>query len=245
MTAAIIYCRYSPRPSRATGPPLSNEVQEAACRRYCDLRGLDVAAVFRDDGLSGRSDDRPGFRDALAAALKCRGVLVVYSLSRAFRSLRQAATTADLLRDGKSALVSVSESLDTSTAMGRCIYGIIAALAQCEAEITSERTSAALRHHQANGRRMSFRVPYGYEAFGTRHPVSGKHSQLRPVEAEQRICRLIVELRHAGNGHKALARELNNRGYDCRGKPWHAHTVRAVLRRMAYEAAQTRGRPAP
>ena len=80
MPAAILYCRYSPRPG--ANECQSNEKQEERCRAYCQNRGYQIVAVHADEAVTGGVFERPG----LAAAIERLGgieddrVLVVDSV---------------------------------------------------------------------------------------------------------------------------------------------------------------------
>ena len=159
---AIIYARFSPR--RNAEESLSIEVQEGRCRSYCDAKGMVVTDVFKDEAISGaRADNRPGFQAAIEKACETKSVLVVYSLSRFARSVLDALTYATRLDEAGANLVSTKESIDTTSPLGRFIFGIFAGLAELERNQVSERTRDAMRHHQANGRLMGSQPPYGWK----------------------------------------------------------------------------------
>src|SRR5947209_1240315 len=99
-----------------------------------------------EDRASGKRDDRPG----LAACLKAlrRGdVLVVWKLDRLGRDLRHLVNTVQDLSDrgvGLKVLAGQGTEVDTTTASGKFIFGIFAALAEFERELIRERTRAGL-----------------------------------------------------------------------------------------------------
>jgi len=113
--------------------------------------GIDPDQIY-EDLASGRRDDRPG----LSACLKAlRGdTLVVWKLDRLGRDLRHLINTVHGLveRDiGFRVLTGHGTSIDTTTASGKLIFGIFAALAEFERELISERTRAGLA--SARGRK--------------------------------------------------------------------------------------------
>ncbi|MGY4572145.1 DNA invertase Pin-like site-specific DNA recombinase [Bradyrhizobium sp. USDA 3256] len=107
-----------------------------------------------EDLASGRRDDRPG----LAACLKAvreGDILVVWKLDRLGRDLRHLVNTVhDLVERGVGfkVLTSHGSSIDTTTASGKLVFGIFAALAEFERELISERTRAGLASARARGR---------------------------------------------------------------------------------------------
>ena len=206
---------------------VSLEAQEARIRAWCAAQGHELAATEVDAGLSGgRADNRPALQAALEAVCRAKGVLVVYSLSRLARSTRDALDIAERLHDAGANLVSLSESIDTTTAMGRFFFTVLAALAALERDLISERTSMAMRHIAANGGYTGGHVPFGF----WRSPGSG---QVVTDPDEQRVIAMIRRLHDGGQNAPSIARTLNGAFVPCRGSAWHAKTVSRVIGRKA------------
>ena len=107
-----------------------------------------------DDLASGRHDARPGL-DACLKALRAGDTLVVWKLDRLGRHLRHLVTLVEELRQrevGLKVLTGQGAQIDTTTANGRLVFGIFAALAEFEAELIRERTRAGLAAARARGR---------------------------------------------------------------------------------------------
>ena len=108
-----------------------------------------------EDLASGRRDDRPGLASCLKA-LRKGDTLVVWKLDRLGRDLRHLINTVhDLIERGVGfrVLTGHGSSIDTTTASGKLIFGIFAALAEFERELISERTRAGLASARARGRK--------------------------------------------------------------------------------------------
>jgi len=115
--------------------------------------GIDPERIYKDLA-SGRKDDRPGLRACLKA-LQPDNTLVVWKLDRLGRDLRHLINTVDDLNKqgvGFKVLAGAGAQIDTTTANGRLIFGIFAALAEFEAELIRERTKAGLAAARARGR---------------------------------------------------------------------------------------------
>ena len=94
MPLAVVYARFSPRPS--AGECDSVEKQIEPCRAYWAGHGYDVLAVYQDKDLSGsRADNRPGLQRAIAKACAQKAILSVYSLSRFARNTKDAIDLAE------------------------------------------------------------------------------------------------------------------------------------------------------
>ena len=115
--------------------------------------GVEPARIYEDLG-SGRKDDRPGLAACLKA-LQPGNTLVVWKLDRLGRDLKHLVNTIDELSQhdiGLKVLSGAGAQIDTTTANGRLVFGIFAALAEFEAELIRERTNAGLAAARARGR---------------------------------------------------------------------------------------------
>lgn len=131
----------------STGRDQTPDMQIAAMKR----RGIPDANIF-GDVKSGRKALRPGLEKALKLMAGRPGwSLVVWKLDRLGRD------TAELLRlDGEFKaegwnLISLTESIDTRTAMGQAFFGMLAVFAQFESDTTKERTRAGMARARENG----------------------------------------------------------------------------------------------
>lgn len=120
---------------------------------------LAVAGVAREqiysDEASGVREDRPGL-DACLRALRAGDVLVVWKLDRLGRSLSHLVKIVDDLTErgiGLRVLTGQGAEIDTTTAAGRMVFGIFAALAEFERALIRERTVAGLASARARGRK--------------------------------------------------------------------------------------------
>lgn len=200
---SVIYTRYSPRPSAEECRSIEKQI--AACTQYCQMNGFQVIGTYQDRAMSGgRADNRPGLQEALNVTCTNKACLVVYSLSRLARSTRDAIDISEQLDHCKANLVSLSESIDTTSAMGRAFFKIIAVLAELEREQNAERTSNAMLYYQQTGRRMSNKTPYGFV------PAPGDSAMMIEDAIEQDNIKEIVRLRKAGIGLRAICREFNS-----------------------------------
>ncbi len=135
-------------PRRRRRPTATDREQASAVRRV-------VTDVSGHDFASGVRDDRPGL-DSCLRALRQGDVLVVWKLDRLGRNLAHLVNTVqDLSARGVGLRVLTGEGaqVDTTTAAGRLVFGIFAALAEFERELIRERTVAGLKAARARGRK--------------------------------------------------------------------------------------------
>lgn len=116
--------------------------------------GVPSERIYQDLA-SGRKDDRPGLQSCLKA-LQPGNVLVVWKLDRLGRDLKHLVNLTDELSKnniGLKVLTGQGANIDTTTANGRLVFGIFAALAEFERELIIERTRAGLAAARARGRK--------------------------------------------------------------------------------------------
>ncbi len=112
-------------------------------------------AYLYEDQASGRRDERPGLTACLKA-LRDGDTLLVWKLDRMGRNLRHLVNTVHDLTArsvGLKVLTGQGAAIDTTTAAGKLVFGIFAALAEFERELISERTVAGLASARARGRK--------------------------------------------------------------------------------------------
>lgn len=219
----IAYLRVSTDKQAARG--VSLDAQRAKVHAYASLYELDLVAVEVDAGESASTLDRPALTRALARldAHEADALLVV-QLDRLTRSVRDLGDLLDRCNRRGWAILSVSDHLDTGSAAGRLAINIRASVAQWVWEDIGERTSAAMQYKAANGEYTGGHVPYGYCLAD-----DGTHLEANPAEAE--AVDLARDLRAAGLSLRAVAAELDRRGYRSRAdRPF---TPAAVARMAA------------
>ena len=116
--------------------------------------GVDQAQLYEDQA-SGKREDRPGLTSCLKA-LRDGDTLMVWKLDRLGRNLRHLINTVHDLTArgvGLKVLTGQGAAIDTTSAAGKLVFGIFAALAEFERELISERTVAGLVSARARGRK--------------------------------------------------------------------------------------------
>jgi site-specific DNA recombinase len=204
------------------------EARSESIPNYCQFRGWPVVEYFTDPGRSGRQGvKRPGFDAAMRAACRPGRVLVVDSLSRFVRSTIDAAKALKLIQDAGAELVIVNLGIDTTTASGKLIYTIIAAVAEFESDQLGERTNAARDFLRKKlGFNPMCKSPYGWRY------EDGKRL---PIESEQAVIALAWRLRLDRTvgppvSFEVVAAKMDEMGLRTRkGSVWHPGAVRRIL----------------
>ncbi|MBS7443223.1 recombinase family protein [Enterobacter sp. 120016] len=126
----------------------TNEQNTALQRDALKRSGCEL--IF-EDKISGKSTNRPGLNRALRQ-LNAGDTLVVWKLDRLGRSMRHLVSMTEELRQRSINFRSLTDSIDTSTPMGRFFFHIMGALAEMERELIVERTCAGLAAAREQGR---------------------------------------------------------------------------------------------
>jgi site-specific DNA recombinase len=215
---AVGYVRVSTQHQAEEG--VSLEMQQTKIEQWCALHDAELVGLHLDE-ISGKSTARAGLRAALAEVKKHKGALVVYSLSRLSRNTRDTLALSDELDGAGCDLVVLREQVDTSTPSGRMVFRMLAAINEFEREHLSERTAHAMQHMRAQGLRVGS-IPHGYR-------LADDGKRLVPEDSEQRIVRLVKQLRAEGMTLQAISDELAKEGcFNRHGRPFNPRAIRSM-----------------
>lgn len=143
---AAIYARIS---TRNTHQDLETQLHHL--RVYAEARGLNIVAIRTDSGISGSVSKRPGLDLLMQEAFERKfKVVIVARFDRFARSSQHLITALNQFREYGIDFVSLNEQVDTSTAIGKAMFTVIAAMAELERDIIRERVNAGIaraKHH--------------------------------------------------------------------------------------------------
>lgn len=218
---AVAYIRVSTTEQAESGHSL--EAQENRLKAYATGTGREIARVFIDDGSSAAILKRPALTDLLVA-IKTGTVGAVYvtKLDRLSRSLRDLLELVALCEAHNVALVSASESLDTSTPAGRMMLQLLGVFAEFERGRISERISDVLSDRRKQRKVYSRNIPFGYVRSGD--SLIAEPKQQAALEERRRMSAAGASLRQMAARMTAIKIHTNGNG-----RFWHAATVSKVL----------------
>jgi len=161
----------------------SLDAQREACTAYIKSQAADgwvlIPRCYDDGGFSGGSLERPALQ-ALLADVKAKRVdiVVVHKIDRLTRSLLDFAKLVEVLEASEASFVSVTQSFNTTTSMGRLTLNMLLSFAQFEREITAERIRDKIAASKAKGMWMGGNPPLGYEPAGRSLKIVDAHAKL-------------------------------------------------------------------
>ena len=224
MTRVAIYTRVSTEDQAKEG--FSLDAQKERLRMYCKAQGMEVVKEYVDDGHSGRNTNRPAYQQMMADK-ETWDVILVVKMDRIHRNSRNFMDMMDNLNKWGKGFASMTENLDTTTAMGRFVMDIIQRIAQLESEQIGERVYMGMHQKAATvGGMMGGGHPYGYEI---------QDGKLIVIPDEAKVVKEIFADYLSGLSTTKIALKLTGQGIPTkRGGKWDAPTVSYILRNPIY-----------
>ena len=189
----------------------SLDAQREACAAFVKSQASEgwraLPDRYDDGGYSGGTMDRPGLQQLLSDISANRiDVVVVYKIDRLTRSLADFARMVELFERHDVSFVSVTQSFNTTSSMGRLTLNVLLSFAQFEREVTGERIRDKIAASKKKGMWMGGNPPLGYDL-----PPEGSHALL-VNEGEAQIVREIFEAYLQIGSVHALLRHLEVQG---------------------------------
>jgi site-specific DNA recombinase len=224
MVKVAIYTRVSTEDQAKEG--FSLEAQKERLESYCEAQGWEITARYTDDGHSGRSTSRPAYRRMMEER-KDWDLILVMKMDRIHRNSKNFMIMMENLERWGKKFTSMTESLDTSTAVGRFVVDIIQRIAQLESEQIGERTYMGMAQKADSfGGIMGFYPPFGY------HYSEGK---LAPLDEEAATVSAMYQAYLTGDAMGTIAWRLNQQGIlTKRGNRWTVWSVSHILHNPIY-----------
>jgi site-specific DNA recombinase len=186
----------------------SLDAQREACEAYIKSQAHEgwrlIPDHYDDGGLSGASLDRPALQNLLVDVRAGKiTVVVVYKVDRLTRSLADFAKLVELFDQYGVSFVSITQSFNTTSSMGRLTLNVLLSFAQFEREVIGERVRDKIAASKRKGLWVGGPVPLGYRCLDKKLEIVAEEA-----ETVRTIFSLYLELGSMG----ALIAELDRRG---------------------------------
>ncbi len=240
----MIYTRCS-TDDQAQGDFTTLDAQAHHCKNMLDAFGYELAnignkGIVNDDGYSGKDLNRPGIQMILNSIQKNRKFdgVIFFRLDRLTRNPRDLYALIDLFRANEIDFISVRENLDSSTAIGRVVIGILGLLSAFERELTGERVKASAVARVRQGKWVGGFLPYGYKLIKDGDPLPNGRQPHKIVLNEELAPKLkmIWEMVAENKTLLEVGRELARYGVkSCHGKDWRKQSLGAMVKNPFYK----------
>ena len=201
----------------------SIEMQKNQITDYCERNNLVLTEMVVDEGLSGKSTkNRCGYQKIMDMVKNGEvDTLIVLSLSRWGRNLKQNYESIEIMKKMKANFVSLKEQVDLSSPMGRFMVNIMASLYEMEREMISDKVRDVLMDKKQQGK-IYGHVPFGYK------DVLGR---LVENKTEQKSLKKMQSLKSKGYSLQNISDFLNrNKHKRPNGNKWNRHSVYNILK---------------
>ena len=151
MKKAIIYCRVSTEEQAKEGYSL--DAQEKFCRRFAENNNYSISNVYRDEGKSGTTINRPALQEMLSFCQEEKGIsaVLVQETDRLARSTGVHITIKTILQNADVRLISVAQPMLDDSPEGNMIDTIIASVNQFQSDLNSRKTKKGMQEKFDSG----------------------------------------------------------------------------------------------
>jgi DNA invertase Pin-like site-specific DNA recombinase len=215
----VAYIRCSTEDQARNGFTLQGQQSRIESYAIATDRCIDEAVI--DKNQSAKSLDRPGMKRLLEGIQTGDiATVIVHKLDRMTRNVRDLGDLLEAFDKAGASLVSVSESLDTSSAAGRMCINMMGTVAQWERETISERTANSLADRRKKGL-VYGPVPFGYAREGDKLTANPKyHGALQTIRTMHNKDASLRQIAAALTAQKISPPK---------GRAWYASSVKAIL----------------
>ena len=220
MKKVIAYIRVS-----TMSQGISMKKQKADIKQYCKDKDLDLLEMINEEGVSGSAVNRNGFSRVMDM-MKNKEIdgIIVYWISRAGRTASETLSLINGCFDKNITLISIKESIDTSTPAGRMQAKMYAVWAEEELLQIRERIKDAISYKKSNGLKYN-----GHEAYGT----YVKNGVLYEDKFEMSVVKNIKNWRSRGWTWYKCMKVLNERDIPTKkrtGNGWTINQIKQVYK---------------
>lgn len=219
-----LYVRVSTDEQADEGFSINGQIK--TLEEFCEKNSYEIVKVYKDEGLSGKSLDRPSLKELLK---ECESnqfdMVMVWKINRLSRKQLDFLTVVEHLENHNISLFSYSENIDASTPAGKAMLQMMGSFAELERNMIVENVKMGMTQRAREGKWNGGSI-LGY---------SSKNKKLVIVENESNLVRYIFDLYISGKGYKAIANQLNHEGYKTkRNVNFSINSIRTIITNPIY-----------
>ncbi|MFC1903244.1 recombinase family protein, partial [Chloroflexota bacterium] len=238
---AAIYARVS---SERQDVDLSISAQLKALREYAERNNHYIVREFIDEAESGKTTDRPAFRDMIAQARRSAkpfDIILVWKYSRFARNREDSIVFKTMLRKAGVQVISITEPFE-DTPTGRLLEAMIESLDEFYSANLGEEVTRGMRESASRGFYVASYAPYGYRKVKV-NDGGRERPRLEIEDYQAQVVRRSFENVIKGKGLIDISKELNREGITApRSNSWGKTTLHKILTNEAYTGTLVWGR---
>lgn len=228
---AVLYARVSSEEQAKKGLSIDSQLEQG--RKKAKALGATVVREFVDDGISGRTDNRPAFQEAIEyCEVFSPDYMIMWSTSRFFRNKLLAAMYKSRLEKAGVEWIYTSVDLGGKDDASWLAEGVFELFDEYTSRVNASATRAAMMKNARSGHWNGGATPFGFRA--APDPADPRRKKLVPDPGEALLVEKIFELKAREQmGARRIAHHLNTRGHTYRGRKWAKTTVHNILKSPA------------
>jgi len=219
MKKVIGYIRVSSEYQKLKENSINNQIK--SINEYCNRNDFDLVEIFEDNGISGLISNRIGLSE-MVDKIKSENIdcVIVYSLSRLGRKLKDVIQFIELLERKNIKFISLKENFNSNDIVGKLMFNILGSINEFEVDILSQRISDVKQYKKSVKEVYCGKILFGTERID---------NKLVKNEDEFKVLELINELRKSGNSYFKISKYLNDHNILSKeNKCWYGSSVRSV-----------------
>ena len=219
MKKVIGYIRVSSEYQKLKENSINNQIK--SINEYCSRNDFDLVEIFEDNGISGLISNRIGLTEMIDK-IKSENIdcVIVYSLSRLGRKLKDVIQFIELLEKKNIKFISLKENFNSNDIVGKLMFNILGSINEFEVNILSQRISDVKQYKKSVKEVYCGKILFGTDRID---------NKLVKNDKEFKVLELINELRNKGNSYFKISKYLNDHNILSKeNKCWYGSSVRSV-----------------
>ena len=201
------------------GNSVKNQIQ--SIKNYCSVNDLELVKIYEDKGISGMSNKRIGLND-MFDNIKNSDIegLIVYSLSRLGRKLKDVIDFIDVLSKNDIRFISLKENFNNNDIVGKLMFNILGSINEFEVNLLSQRIKDVKQYKKSKNEVYCGNILFGKKRIG---------KKLVDDNNELEILKTINDLRNQNYSYNKISKHLNTNNILSKEKcQWYGSSVRSV-----------------